>query len=52
MASSKEVATIAFRVDRATKEAAEELFEQMGMSIGTALNIFLAQSVHDWRIPN
>ena len=51
MASSKEMATIAFRVDKATKEAAEELFEQMGMSVGTALNVFLAQSVHDWKLP-
>ncbi len=51
MANNKEMATIAFRVDKSTKEAAEELFGQMGMNMGTALNMFLAQSVHDWRLP-
>lgn len=51
MTNNKEMATIAFRTDKATKEAAEDLFGRMGMSMGTALNMFLAQSVHEWRLP-
>lgn len=47
----KETATIAFRVDKQTKEAAEELFRAMGMNMGTALNMFLTQSIHEWRLP-
>ncbi len=47
----RETATIAFRVDKTTKEEAEMLFGEMGMSMGTALNMFLKQSVHDWRLP-
>lgn len=49
--SYKETATIAFRVDKETKEEAEALFDQLGLSMGSALNMFLKQSVHDWRIP-
>ena len=49
--STKEMATIAFRVDKTTKAEAEELFRAMGMNMGTALNMFLTQSVRDWKLP-
>ncbi len=49
--NTKDTATIAFRVDKVTKDEAEELFGQMGMTMGVALNMFLKQSVHEWKLP-
>ena len=44
-------ATINIRTDSATKNKAEQLFEAFGMSMSTAINIFLKQAVREQRIP-
>ena len=36
---------VSFRVEEAVKEDAEALFGRLGMSLSTALNIFLRQSI-------
>ncbi len=45
----KEVITV--RVDRDVKEEAEELFDDFGMSMSGAINIFLKQCIKDGKIP-
>ena len=45
------IARIQVRTDAALKEQAEQLFRDMGMDMGTAVNMFLAQSVHEDRLP-
>ena len=47
MASSK----IVVNVPPELKTTAMSLYEQMGMSLSTAVNVFLAQSVHDGGMP-
>ena len=39
------------KIDAKTKKEAQELFKDMGMSLTTAINIFLKQAVRDQRIP-
>jgi len=43
--------TIHIRVDKDTKIQAEELFKSMGLSISTAVNMFIKQSLADSAIP-
>ncbi|WP_418846019.1 type II toxin-antitoxin system RelB/DinJ family antitoxin [Parafannyhessea umbonata] len=44
-------AKLSIRTDPNLKEQAQELFNQMGFDISTAVNIFLRQSVHDQALP-
>lgn len=39
------------KIDAKTKKEAQELFKDMGMSLTTAINIFLKQAVREQRIP-
>lgn len=42
---------VSLRVDETLKKQAEELFSELGLSLTTAVNIFLRQSVREGRIP-
>jgi DNA-damage-inducible protein J len=42
---------VTLRLDRALKSNAEDLFEDMGMNLSTAINIFLRQSLRQHEIP-
>jgi len=44
-------ANISIRMDAELKAAAENLFEELGMNISTAFNIFVRQSLREGRIP-
>ena len=44
-------ANLTVRIDAGTKNDAEKLFEDLGMSISTAFNIFLRQAVRAQAIP-
>jgi DNA-damage-inducible protein J len=44
-------ATVNFRIDSELKEEAEDLFSDLGMSLETAFNVFLRQSVREQQIP-
>ena len=43
--------TTSIKIDAKTKKEAQELFKDMGMSLTTAVNIFLKQAVREQRIP-
>ncbi|MCQ2772165.1 MAG: type II toxin-antitoxin system RelB/DinJ family antitoxin [Bacilli bacterium] len=45
----REIVTV--RVDRETKIEAEELFEDFGLTMSGAINIFLKQCIKDGKIP-
>lgn len=42
---------VTFRVDEELKTQADSLFADLGMSLSTAFNIFLRQSVREQQIP-
>ncbi|EOS45903.1 type II toxin-antitoxin system RelB/DinJ family antitoxin [Lachnospiraceae bacterium JLR.KK009] len=42
---------VVFQVDEELKTQADLLFEDLGMSLSTAFNIFLRQSVREQRMP-
>lgn len=42
---------ITVRMDEGLKKEAEALYDQLGMSLTTAINIFVRQSVREGRIP-
>ena len=42
---------VTFRVDEEIKKQADALFNDLGMSLSTALNIFLRQSVREQQLP-
>ena len=42
---------VTFRVDEELKAQADQLFADLGMSLSTAFNIFLRQSVREQQIP-
>ena len=42
---------VTIRMDEDLKAQAEELFEEMGMTITTAINVFFRQAVREGRIP-
>jgi len=44
-------ANISFRVDAKLKKDAENLFNDLGLSMTAAFNIFLRQSVREGRLP-
>lgn len=43
--------TSTYRVDAELKRQAADLYESMGMSLNTAINVFLRQSVKERRMP-
>ncbi len=53
MKGDGDVATtnISIRMDSELKEQADALFDELGMSISTAFNIFVRQSLREGRIP-
>ena len=42
---------VTIRVDTNLKKQADELFDDLGMSFTTAINIFIKQAVREQRIP-
>lgn len=46
-----EKVNITFRIDAELKKQAEQLFSELGISLSTAINIFLHQSVREQKIP-
>ena len=42
---------VTIRVDADLKKQADELFDDLGMSFTTAINIFIKQAVREQRIP-
>ena len=52
MATTKSNTTnISIRMDKDLKLAADSLFEELGMNLTTAFNIFVRQSLREGRIP-
>lgn len=45
------MAQISFRMDDDLKMSAEETFKSMGMTMSTAINIFVAQTVRSGQFP-
>lgn len=45
------MATINIRTDLETKKEAEQLFEEFGLSMTSAINVFLKQVIREKRIP-
>ena len=45
------MAQISFRMDDDLKVSAEETFKSMGMTMSTAINIFVAQTVRNGQFP-
>lgn len=46
-----ETANINIRTDKQVKNAAEKIFEALGMNMSTAVNIFLRQTIRENGIP-
>lgn len=46
-----ETTNINFRIDKETKKQAEELFEDLGLNMTTALTMFIKASIRDQGIP-
>ncbi len=45
------MATVSFRMDDATKQKFERLCDDLGMSMSTAVNVFVKQAIREQRIP-
>jgi len=45
------MAQVSFRMDDDLKASAEETFKSMGMTMSTAINIFVAQTVRNGQFP-
>ncbi len=45
------MATVSFRMDDATKQKFERLCDDLGMSMSTAVNVFVKKAVREQRIP-
>ncbi|KLI75663.1 MULTISPECIES: type II toxin-antitoxin system RelB/DinJ family antitoxin [Lacticaseibacillus] len=50
MATARQT-TMTIRLDATTRDAAEQVFEAMGMDLNTGITIFLEQVVHDHALP-
>jgi len=48
---ANDTTNISIRMDKELKEQAENLFNELGMNMTTAFNIFLRQSVRQGKIP-
>lgn len=46
-----ETINVTIRLDKDIKESAEQMFNDMGMNLSTAFNIFARQSLRQGRIP-
>ena len=42
---------VTIRIDEDLKEEADQLFDNLGMSFTTAINVFVKQSLREGRIP-
>ena len=42
---------VTFRVDENVKKQADALFDELGMSLSTAFNVFLRQSIREQGLP-
>ncbi len=51
MQEENDIAQVNFRMDDDLKKAAEDTFHEMGMTLSTAITIFVAQTVRDRRFP-
>ena len=49
--SQSGITNLNIRIDRATKESAENIFDEMGLNMTTAITMFLRQTVRDRRLP-
>ena len=45
------ISNVSFRIDSEPKNSADKLFSELVLNMTTAFNIFLRQSVREWRIP-
>ena len=45
------MAQVSFRMDDDLKQSAEDTFKSMGMTMSTAITIFVTQTVRDGRFP-
>ncbi|TLF39555.1 type II toxin-antitoxin system RelB/DinJ family antitoxin [Lacticaseibacillus zeae] len=50
MATARQT-TMTIRLDATTRDAAEQVFEALGMDLNTGINILLKQVVHDQALP-
>ncbi|ARY92681.1 MULTISPECIES: type II toxin-antitoxin system RelB/DinJ family antitoxin [Lacticaseibacillus] len=50
MATARQT-TMTIRLDATTRDAAEQVFEALGMDLNTGITIFLEQVVHDQALP-
>ena len=48
---SSNTTNMSFRVDKSIKKKADALFKSLGLNTSVALNMFLAQCVHEQGIP-
>lgn len=48
---NEELSSVSFRIDAQLKKDAEELFEQLGLNMTSAYNLFIRQAVREGRIP-
>ena len=46
-----ETINVTIKLDREIKEQAESMFNDFGMNLSTAFNIFARQALRQWRIP-
>ena len=46
-----ETINVTIRLDKEVKESAERMFDDFGMNLSTAFNIFIRQSLRQGRIP-
>lgn len=42
---------VTIRMDKELKKEAEELFDELGLNLSSAINIFIRQAVREQRIP-
>ncbi|MCL2518477.1 MAG: type II toxin-antitoxin system RelB/DinJ family antitoxin [Oscillospiraceae bacterium] len=48
---TKDTINVTIRLDREIKERAEQMFEDFGMNLSTAVNIFIRQALRKGKIP-
>lgn len=51
MATASATTNISIRMDRELKERADEFFNEIGMNMTTAFNVFIRQTLREGRIP-
>lgn len=48
---NEEISSVSFRIDAKLKKEAEDLFDQLGLNMTSAYNLFIRQAVREGRIP-